>query len=769
MDVELKPGDPNIGLRVAVEARAQAVDDHERQHRRRLLQEHRRRRALHEDRTGLPTGLIGKANIAVTAANPNRVYMLVEAKPGPVCTGRTTRAPRWALMNATAAMIYRPFYYTTLGADPSNADVVYAGAETFYKSTDGGKTMTPFRTPHTDNHDIWINPNDSNTMIQSNDGGANISNDGGRTWSTQNNQLTAEIYAVFTDNAFPYRLYGAQQDANNTIIVPVQRRAARISPAVQGGPGCETGPLLPHPTDPNVVYGSCKGQYEVLDRRTGTTKSYWIGGQSLYGNSGERTDPAVPARLADEHLAVRSERAVLRLAVPPSHARQGRDVGEDLAGPHRVRSALPGRERRTHHARRDRRRVLQHALRDQRVAAGKGVIWTGANDGPFSVTRDDGKTWARVTPKDLATGGRVAWIDPSPHRRGSAYFAVYRYLLGDYAPYIYKTDDYGTTWKKLTDGTNGIPADTPTRVVREDPNREGLLYAGTEFGMYISFDDGGHWQPFFQNMPQVPINDIRVKGTDLLVATQGRGFWVLDNLSVLEQLAPAVTTHGREAVRAAPWVSHARQPGAARPDVRVLPAGRAGRGGDDGCARRRRARSSTPSAATRPSGGGAGGRGGRGGRAGGARGAGRCRGGRGRRRRGQCRCARSGSGGGGGGFGGRGGGAAPTRVTKDAGLNRVTWNLMGKDNVTMPPGKYQVRLTVSGESQTQPFTVLIDPNVAATGVTPADLVEQYQHTSACARCSSRRRRSRHACATRATPPARARPRSWASSKRCSRS
>ena len=171
----------------------------------------------------------------------------------------------------------------------------------------------------------------------------------------------------------------------------------------------------------------------------------------------------------------------------------------------------------------------------------KGVIWTGANDGPFSVTRDDGLTWARVTPKDLPDGGRVAFIDPSPHRRGSAYFAVYRYLLGDYAPYIYKTDDYGKTWKRLTDGKNGIPADTPTRVVREDPNREGLLYAGTEFGMYISFDDGAHWQPFFQNMPQIPINDIKVHRKDLLVATQGRAFWIMDNLSVLHQLTPAVT------------------------------------------------------------------------------------------------------------------------------------------------------------------------------------------------------------------------------------
>ena len=167
-----------------------------------------------------------------------------------------------------------------------------------------------------------------------------------------------------------------------------------------------------------------------------------------------------------------------------------------------------------------------------------GVIWTGANDGPFHVTRDNGKTWTNITPKDLPWGGRVAWIEASPHRRGSAYFAVYRYLLGDYAPYIYRTDDYGKTWTKLTDGKNGIPADWPTRVVREDPSREGLLYAGTEFGMFVSFDNGGHWQSFQLNLPNVPINDIKVHQKDLVVATQGRAMWIIDNLSALHQITP---------------------------------------------------------------------------------------------------------------------------------------------------------------------------------------------------------------------------------------
>ena len=204
----------------------------------------------------------------------------------------------------------------------------------------------------------------------------------------------------------------------------------------------------------------------------------------------------------------------------------------------------------------------------------KGVIWTGSNDGPFHVTRDNGKTWTNVTPKDLETGGRVQYIEASPHRRGSAYFAVYRYLLGDYAPYIYKTDDYGKTWTRLTDGKNGIPADSPTRVVREDPDRQGLLYAGTEFGMFISFDNGAHWQPFNLNLPQVPINDIKVYHKDLIVATQGRAIWILDNLSALHQIAPQVTATAAHLFKPRDGYRTRVQPGAARPVDRLLPAGR---------------------------------------------------------------------------------------------------------------------------------------------------------------------------------------------------
>src|SRR6266850_4570547 len=488
---------------------------------------------------GLPAELIGKANLAVTAAKPERVYALVEAKPGGGLYRSDDAGQTWALVNSQGAIIQRPFYYVALGADPTNAEVVYAGAEGFFKSTDGGKTFSPFRTPHGDNHDIWISPHDGNVMIQSNDGGANVSMDGGRTWSSQMNQPTAEIYGVWVDNQFPYKLYGAQQD-NTTVIISSQ-------PDAQGreewraGPGCETGPIMPHPRNPDIVYGSCKGQYGVMNLRTGQEKNYWIGAQSLYGNPAtdliyrfQRVSPMAtslhdPAVLyyGSQYLHRTRDKGVTWEKISPDltahpdccQGASGEPITRDVTG-EEFYSTL-------------------YAIAESPVE--KGVIWTGSNDGPFYVTRDNARTWTNVTPKDLPEGGRVQYIEASPHRKGSAYYAAYRYLLGDYQPYIYRTDDYGKTWTRLTDGKNGIPADWPTRVVREDPNREGLLYAGTEFGMFISFDNGGHWQSFQLNLPNVPVTDIKVHQQDLVVSTQGRSFWILDNTSSPYQITPQMT------------------------------------------------------------------------------------------------------------------------------------------------------------------------------------------------------------------------------------
>ena len=647
--------------------------------------------------SGLPGELIGKGNLAVTAANPSRLYALIEAKPGGGLYRSDDAGASWSLVNAQGALVQRPFYYTTLGADPTNADVVYAGAEGFFKSSDGGKTMTALRTPHGDNHDIWISPRDGNTLIQSNDGGANVSFDGGRSWSSQFNQPTAEIYGVWMDQSFPYRIYGAQQD-NTTIISssvarPYNQEDWRV------GPGCETGPIMPHPRDPNIVYGACKGQFEVMNLELGQSRNYWVGAQSLYGNpardliyrfqrvSPMATSPHDPSVVyyGSQYVHRSRDKGVTWETISPDltahpaccQGASGEPITRDVTG-EEFYSTL-------------------YAITESTTEP--GVIWTGSNDGPFHLTLDNGKTWKNITPRDLPPGGRVAWIDASPHRRGTAYYAVYRYLLGDYQPYLYRTSDYGATWKRLTDGKNGIPADWPTRVVREDPDRAGLLYAGTEFGLFVSFDDGGHWQPFQLNLPNVPINDIRVYHQDLIVATQGRALWILDDVSPLQQLAANSSTGDVQLFRPrggyrtrsgaeylSPTVQYYLPPvaeGVVKLEVldsagalvnsyssdAAPPATRGGRGGGGGAA------AEDPDAAP--------------------------------------------------GFGRFGG--VVSRVTRNAGMNRFVWDLRYASGVTAPPGRYQVRLTAGSIVKTQPLSVLIDPRLAAEGTTAADLREQYQH------------------------------------------
>ena len=652
---------------------------------------------------GLPPDLIGKANLAVTAANANRIYALIEAKPGSGLYRSEDAGQSWALINSQGSLTQRPFYYTTLGADPTNADVVYAGAEGFFKSVDGGKTFATLRTPHGDNHDIWINPNDSQIMIQSNDGGANVSTDGGRTWSTQMNQPTAEIYGVWTDDQFPYKLYGAQQD-NTTLIISSQAEPLSTTDW-RIGPGCETGPIMPHPQNPEIVYGSCKGQYSVMNLRTGQEKNYWIGAQSLYGN-------------AASDLIYRMQR-VSPMAVSPhdpdvlyygsQYVHRTRDKGvtwetisPDLTAHDSCCQGASG-EPITRDVTGEEFYSTLYAIAESPTE--QGVIWTGANDGPFYVTRNNGKTWTNVTPTDLPRGGRVQYIEPSPHRKGSAYFAVYRWLLGDYQPYLYRTDDYGKSWKRLTDGKNGIPADWPTRVVREDPDREGLLYAGTEFGMFISFDNGSHWQPFQLNLPNVPVSDIKIFHRDLIVSTQGRAIWILDNVTSLHQLAGSLKTNEIKlfkprdgyrtrtaAANLGPMIEYFLPDTANQPvTIEIL---------DSKSQVVNSYSSETPN-----------------------------RSGRTTTNRGMP------------GVGTAGPesqpddpDASPVRrvspppiVTKVAGINRFVWDVRHQQGPVMPPGIYRARLKVGTTVATESFNLLMDPRVAAEGVTSADLQQQFEH------------------------------------------
>jgi photosystem II stability/assembly factor-like uncharacterized protein len=497
---------------------------------------------------GLPNELVGKANIAVSNANPNRIYVLIEAKPGSGLYRSDDGGQSFTLASSFSQIITRPFYYTTITADPKNADVLYAGSEGYYRSADAGKTWQPMRVPHGDNHDMWINPNNSDYMIQSNDGGANVSLNGGRTWSTQYNQPTAEIYQVYVDNQFPYRLYGAQQD-NSTLIVPsLPTWSGRLDDPAQAwktGPGCETGPITPHTTNADTVYGSCKGQFSRMSMKTGQEKQYWVGAQSLYGNPGK-------------DLIFRFQR-VSPMEVSPNDPRtiyygsqyvhRTRDEGvtwekisPDLTANDPKYQNKPSGEPITIDVTGEEYYSVIYAIEESPLEP--GVIWTGANDGPFYVTRDNGKSWTNVTPKAQPPGCRVQSIDPSPHRRGSAYYSVLCYQLGDFQPYIWRTDDYGKSWARLTDGTNGIRANEPTRVAREDPDREGLLYAGTEFGMYLSFDNGKKWQPLQLNLPATPVTDLKIHRKDLVLSTQGRAFWILDDLTPLHQLSDAIAGTG---------------------------------------------------------------------------------------------------------------------------------------------------------------------------------------------------------------------------------
>jgi len=694
---------------------------------------------------GLPNELVGKANVAVSNANPNRVYVLMEAKPGNGLYRSDDGGRTFQVASTFPQIITRPFYYTTITADPHNADVVYAGAEGFFRSADAGKTWQPMRTPHGDNHDMWINPNDSDIMIQSNDGGANVSLNGGRTWSTQYNQPTAEIYQVYVDNQFPYRLYGAQQD-NSTLIVPsLPTAGGRLDDPTQAwrtGPGCETGPIMPHLTNPDTVYGSCKGQYSRMSLRTGQEKQYWVGAQSLYGNPGKdlifRFQRVSPMELSphDPRVVYYGSQYVHRTR---DEGVTWEKISPDLTANDPKYQGRPSGEPITIDVTGEEYYSVIYAIEESPLE--RGVIWTGANDGPFYVTRDNGKTWTNVTPKNQPPGCRVQSIDASPHRRGSAYYSVLCYQLGDFQPYIWRTDDYGKSWTRLTTGTNGIPNNQPTRVAREDPDREGLLYAGTEFGMFVSFDNGKQWQPLQLNLPATPITDLKVHRKDLVLSTQGRGFWILDNLTPLQQL-PGTGMRERGTGAASSEQQAARVPASPFPGPHLFKPRDAYRfrysAGFGGVESNR----VNPADPQYPQPGAMidywlGGTSGE-----------------------VVLEVLDGSGTVIRKFSSEGAGQrqqspdepgmrAPELVTvgtprlpKAAGLNRFTWDLTLAPPIdparqggggrsgggpTIVPGNYTLRLIAGGKTITQPLTVRIDPRVEKDGVTIADLREQLQH------------------------------------------
>ncbi len=486
---------------------------------------------------GLPNNYIGKTDFAVSAADPDRVYLNVEASDDQGGLYRSNdRGETWEFVSDNPNLTNRPFYYTNIDANPQNADVLFNSALRFLRSDDGGKKWTSMRVPHGDNHGVWINPNDTSIWIQANDGGANVTLNYGKSWSTQSNQPTSELYQVEVDDQQPYWLYAGQQD-NSTVAVPSLPTGAARSPLFGVG-GCETGPAVPKPGDHNVVYSNCKGRFGTFDKRTGQEQQYYVGATNIYGHNPKNLKFRFQ-RVAPIHVSPHNPDVVYHTSQyvhkTTDNGATWEIISPDLTAFESTKQVTSGAPI-TRDVTGEEYYSTIYAIQESKITS--GLIWVGANDGPVHVTRNGGESWDNVTP-DMPKGGRVDGVEPSVHNEAKAYVAVLRYQIGDFKPYIYKTTDYGKSWTLLTDGANGIPADHPTRVIREDPNKEGVLYAGTEFGMFISLNDGQSWEPFQQNLPVTPITDIKIHQNDLVLSTMGRGFWIMDNVTSLHNMEAA--------------------------------------------------------------------------------------------------------------------------------------------------------------------------------------------------------------------------------------
>jgi photosystem II stability/assembly factor-like uncharacterized protein len=679
---------------------------------------------------GLPRGVVGKIGITVSPANPERVWAIVEAEDGGVFRsdngGRT-----WTKTNEQRNLRQRAWYYTRIYADPKSADTVYVLNTGFYKSNDGGRTFTGIGVPHGDNHDLWIAPDDPQRMIESNDGGANVSFNGGRSWSEQD-QATAQFYRVALDNDFPYHVYGAQQD-NSTVRIASRTTEGGITERdwfdVGGG---ESGWIAPSPKDSLIVFaGSYDGLTTRYDHRTGQLRDVnpypnnpmgWGAGELKYRfqwNFPLLFSPHDPNTLyaAANVLFKSTNEGQSWEVISPDLTRNDRSKQNASGGP----------------ITKDNTSIEYYdtifTVMESPVQA--GTIWTGADDGLVYVTRDSGKNWANVTPpKDIMPEWiQINSLDASPFDAGTAYVAATMYKHDDYKPYLYKTSDYGKSWKKIT---NGIPDGAFTRVIREDPNKRGLLYAGTETGMYLSFDDGANWQSLQFNLPVVPITDLAIhkREKELVAATQGRAFWIFDDLPMLHQVMdsggfrsagethlfkpkdvyripgggggplPATTTVGKNpangvvvyySLKSKPTTDvvlefldsngkSIRKFTARAPQPQPSPA--------PGTAQVTAPTDQPPPPAGEE--------------------------------------AES--------FGP----GAPARVTTDVGLNRFVWDMRYADAVRFPgmilwagetrgprivPGNYQVKLTVDGSTMTETFVVIPDPRLTTT---PADYAKQLE-------------------------------------------
>jgi photosystem II stability/assembly factor-like uncharacterized protein len=510
------------------------------------------------DEHGLPKGPFGRIGIAV-AANSDRVYALIEARnPDGGLYRSDDGGETWDFVNSSHSLWQRPWYYMHIIADPRDENVVYIMDVEAYKSTDGGHLFNKVNVPHGDNHGLWIDPRDTRRMIASNDGGVTVTLDGGKNWTREDNQPTAQFYHVITDNAVPYRVYGAQQDSGTVAIASRSDDGSIDRQDWYDVGGGEAGYIAPYPPDPNIVYAAdYQGNITRFDKHIGQVKSITEQPElsDAYGaaNLEHRFQWTAPVLISlhdpntlyhgGERLFKTTDGGVHWTAISPDLTRNdkskqhvsGGEITLDDSGTEYYDTIFV---------------VTESPL-------AKGLIWVGTDDGLIQITRDEGKNWSNVTPKDLPEWSRISQIESSPYDAGTAYVAVDRHQSDDLRPYIYKTTDYGQTWTKLN---YGIPEGSFVRAVREDPKKRGLLYAGTENGVYVSFNDGADWQSLKLNLPTTPVHDLVIKDNDLVVATHGRAFWILDDITPLRQFSGDVAK--KDAHLYAPATAYRIQAGA---------------------------------------------------------------------------------------------------------------------------------------------------------------------------------------------------------------
>ena len=482
---------------------------------------------------GFPEGTLGIIGVTVSPVNSERVWAIVEHKEKGGLYRSEDGGESWSQVNDERKIRQRAWYYTRVYADTQDEDVVYVLNVRYHKSENGGKSFETYNAPHGDHHDLWIAPNDPTRMIIGDDGGAQVTYDGGETWSTYHNQPTSQFYRVTTDNAFPYRIYAAQQD-NSTVRIAHRTEGRSISEDDwESTAGGESAHIAVDPENNDIVYGgSYDGFLTRVNHDKNTVRSISVWPDNPMGHGAEdmkyRFQWNFPIEFS-KHNPDRLYTFSNRVHVTEDEGQSWKVISPDLTrnDPEKLKSSGGPITQ-------DNTSVEYYCtiFAAQESPLKEGLLWVGSDDGLVHVTRNGGETWDNVTPKNMPEWTMINSIEPSAFDEGTCYVAGTRYKWGDFQPYLYKTTDYGKSWTKIT---NGINEEHFTRVLREDPKQKGLLYAGTETGMYISFNDGKNWNPFQLNLPIVPITDLTIKDNNLIVATQGRGLWIIDDLSVIHQ------------------------------------------------------------------------------------------------------------------------------------------------------------------------------------------------------------------------------------------